>query len=194
MSGFDQIDEACIAGQRAENSDFATPTGTAGINPLKIAKRNIYIPFPVNESVRNSNLVAAPTGVFPGMTFQNASAGYGIFQGMTPRGEVSSGEKGTLKILWSTSATTGNLRLVAQIAILINGISSLAAAVSRNVIQAANTSGNALSIASLAFPPAVFNANQLWHLKLDRDPANVLDTLAADIIVHAIWMEILGRC
>lgn len=185
--GFEHIDEACLAGQRAENSDFATPSGTAGINPLKIAKRNIYVNFIIMQA-------STPPGIFPAVKLANAGASSNIFPAMAPRGEISSGEKGTLKIAWATAATVGNLRLVCDMAVCVNGISSLNAAISRNVIQAANTSGSAFSIAKLEFPLSVFNANQLWSLKISRDSANVLDTVADDIYIKAVWMEILGRC
>ena len=95
--GFEQIDEACIAGQRAENADFATPTGTAGINPLKIAKRNRYVPFIFNENIVVSNVTFTSAGVFPGLVFPNTTASYVLIPASIPRGEISPGESGILK-------------------------------------------------------------------------------------------------
>lgn len=194
--GFDQIDEACIAGQRAENADFATPAGTAGINPLKIAKRNIYVPFhmPTTGIKVSGGIADGISAAFPGQVFQNAATGSIFLQACAPRGEIVPGAIGTLKILWESATNTGNVRFVAAMRTAIDNATTLELAITRNVIQAANASASALSIAKMEFPPAIFNNNQIWGLKLTRDPANTLDTLAADITVHAIWMEILGRC
>lgn len=194
--GFEQIDEACQAGEKAENADFATPSGTAGINPLKVAKRNIYVPFhfPTGGIIRSGSLTDGIAAVFPGQTFQDAGSGYILAAGMAPRGEVSPGERGTLKILWKSAGTAGNVRFVADMKPVIQNAANLSLAVTRAVIQAANTVGSALTIAKMDFPPSLFNNNQLWGLKLSRDPTNALDTIGADVTVHAIWMEILGRC
>lgn len=194
--GFEQIDEACKAGQRAENADFATPTGTAGINPLKVAKRNIYVPFHLSRGgIIESNTSNGASSTFPGVALPNSGAAYVIAAASSPRGEIAAGERGTLKILWEAAAgTTGDLRLVAELKAAISGSASLAVAITRNVIQTTNAVANKLSIAKMEFPPSVFNNNQLWGLKLSRDPANSLDTLAQDVWIHSVWMEILGRC
>jgi hypothetical protein len=195
--GFEQIDEACQAGARAENADFATPTGNAGINPLKIAKRNIYIPFHFQDSgsVISGTVAFGGAGAFPGLTLGNGGAGYLLAQGFMPRGEISPGERGTLKVAWYVGgATTGNLRLVADLKPVISGTANLSSAITRNVIAAAVGSANTIIISKMEFPPAFFNNNQLLGLKLARDPSNTLDTLGADVVVIAIWMEILGRC
>lgn len=194
--GFEQIDEACRAGQRAENADFAAPSGTAGINPLKIEKRKIYVPFHLSSGgIVESGTSQGASGPYPGRALPNSGSAYVIAQASCPRGEIAAGESGILKILWEAAAgTTGDLRLVAELKTAIYGSAGLTVSMTRNVIQTTNSVANQLSIARMEFPPSVFNNNQLWGLKLSRDPSNSLDTLAQDVWIHGIWMEILGRC
>lgn len=195
--GFEQIDEACQAGARAENSDFAAPSGTAGINPLKVTKRTLKIPFHITSGgiVTSGGITLAGSGLFGCATFQNASAGYILVQASAPRGEISPGSSAILKVAWAVGGVTaGNVRFVADLKPAINGISALTSALTRNVIQAADGVTAQIMVAKMEIPPAILNNNQLWGLKLARDPINALDTLAADVIVLGIWMEISGRC
>lgn len=195
MSGFDQIDEAVKAGARAENADFATPTGTAGINPLKMEKRKIFIPFHFGQLVVSGAVTDDPSGTYAGKVLPDAGAAtYMLLSGMAPRGEVAPGEPGILHIFWRTTPTTGNARFVCDIRPIIDGSSNLASAVQRATISAANGSANALTEAKMNFPPAIFSNNQQMALKLYRDPTNSLDTIGASLTVHAVYLEILGRC
>jgi hypothetical protein len=190
--GFEQVDEACQAGARATNADFATPSGTAGINPLKTAKRNIYVPF-ILSNYTSSGLSDSQAGIMQGVAIPDA-AHYIYLSAMAPRGEIDPGEKGTLHILWNTSSTTGVVRFVADIRPIIEGSVSLVSAVSRSVIQAANGTTNLISDAKIIFPVAILNKAQGWGLKISRDGTNSLDTIGATIAIRSVHMEILGRC
>lgn len=194
MSGFDLIDEAARAGARAENADFASPAGTAGINPLKFAKRPIYIPAHLGQLVVSGSITSSLSGVFPGRLMPNSGASYMLLGLLSPKTEVSPGEPGTLHIYWTTAATSGNLRLVVDIRPIINGAASLASAVQRSIITAANASTNVLEESKILFPPAILSNNQGISVKIARDPSNSLDTLSDDIVIRAVYLEILGRC
>ena len=193
MSGFEQIDEAVRAGARAENEDFATPTGTAGISPLKVAKRKIYIPFHFANATL-STATESVSGVFPGILLPNSGAAHAFLGAMAPRGEVSPGEPATLHVFWTTAATSGVLRLVCDIRPVIEGSANLASAVQRAILSSANGTTVLLQQAKIPFPAALFNNNQQVSLKIARDPSNSLDTLADDIILRCVYLEILGRC
>lgn len=192
--GFEQIDEAIKAGESAENADFATPTGTAGINPLKTEKRKIYIAFHFENAQISGAVVDALSGAFPGFEMPDGSATYILLGAMMPRGEVSPGESAILHIIWKTAGNTGNVRFVVDVKPIITGTSSLASAVQRAIIQAANATGGSLSDAKIIFPPALFTNDQCVSIKIARDGTNSLDTIGAAIQVHGAYLEILGRC
>lgn len=193
MSGFDQIDEAVKAGARAENADFATPTGNNGIAPFKFAKRKIYIPVHFSRLFVNGSITSSFSGTFPGKLMPNAASSYMLLGLLAPRGEVVPGEPATLHIYWTSATTTGDVRFVLDMRPVIEGATNLASAFQRAVISTANGSANQLTHAKLFLPPAIFSNDQQVAMKLARDPANTLDTHAADIVVRAIYMEILGK-
>ena len=94
MSGFDQVDESVKAGARAENEDFATPTGNAGINPLKFEKRPIYLPCHFNQLYVSGSITDAASGAFPGKSMPDAgSATYMLLSVMAPVGEIVPGNR-----------------------------------------------------------------------------------------------------
>lgn len=193
MGGFEDIDESILAGERIENEDIGT---SANINPLKAAKRSIYVNAQLANAVLTGTSVAlAPSGVFPSILFPNANSGTLNVNLNGPRGEVVPGETAKLHIFWKKdTATSGNIRLVIDITPIIEGASSLASAVNRAIISLALSGTTDIQEAIVDLPPAIFSNNQAIGLQIVRDPTNTLDTLASDIKILSIYLEINGRC
>ena len=191
MGGFESIDEGIVAGQTIANEDIDS---AAEINPLKIEKQSIYIDCLINGAILSGASVAVTIDNFPYILLPNANSGTIILTTRMPRGEITPGEKMKVRILW-TSATTGSqVRFVIQLKPAIAGVSNLGSAIERAVVSAGPSSANFGIEAIAEFPASIFSNEQIVGLYISRDPTNVLDTLAADIKVAAIILEINGRC
>lgn len=193
MGGFEEIDEGIIAGEKVGNADFGA---SAAIKPLKIEKRAHTV---IMEGFSGAVLTGAGVAIgtdttFPKLTLPNANAGSFTTPVRAPKGELVPGERPTLHIWWNTAEITGSLRLVVDIRPVIEGALNLSSAIQKAVITPAQGSANQLQEALIEFGPSIFNNNQLWFLKIARDPTNTLDTCAGDININGIYITMNGRC
>lgn len=193
MGGFEDIDEAILAGERIENEDIGT---SAAIGVNKIAKRTIYINVPIPACVLSgAGTSLTKSAAFPAIVLPNANSAAVYFTVSAPRGEVVPGERAKLRIFWiKNTAVSGNIRLVVNITPAITGSTSVASAIERSVISVALSGTTDIQEASIDLPPAVFSNNQIIGLQISRDPTNTLDTLDADISIVGACIEIQGRC
>jgi hypothetical protein len=188
MGGFETIDEGILSGALIENEDIASD---ADINPIKTEKRSQFI---------NCNFMQSPgptTGLdtaFQKIVFPNASADTAYMNFLMPKAEISPGEKGILHIWWHANATSGSVRFVIDLKPAIEGVANLSSAIQRTTLATARSVADQLVDTRVDIPPAILNNNQLLAIKLYRDPANTLDTLAADVSVDCVYLEVLGRC
>lgn len=183
------IDDGRIAGEKARNADV---DAAAAIKPLKIEKNPILIPMNVSQATQDSASLSASNN-FLGWAFADAASHYLIFTLKAPMGEVTPGERGYLRIFWTTSASSGNCRWVVEIKPIIDGFTTLTAALTRSVITPA-ASANAIIESVIEFPPAIFSNGQLIGCKITRDGTNTLDTIAATAILRGVYLSINGRC
>ena len=192
MGGFENVDEAMIAGARIDDADIASD---AAIKPIKVAKRSLFVSVPLANAVLSGTSVAhSAVGVFDLITLPDANAGTVTVTAMAPRGEVSPGDKVKLHIWWLTAATSGSARFVVDIKPAIEGISGLGSAIEKAVLSDARASGSQFIEAIVEFSAAVFSNNQLIGIKITRDGTNSLDDLGADLKIGALYLEMQGRC
>lgn len=192
MGGFNEIDEGILAGEKIEDEDI---DAAAGINPLKVEKRVVRMEAPLANAVFTGTSVAiASLTIYPYVLLPNANSGSFVVTTTAPRGEIVAGEKLRVKILWTSNTTSGNLRLVVDVKPAIAGVSSLSSALQRAIISPAPSVAKYAVEAILEFPPSIFAPNQIIGVQVARDPSNSLDTLAGDIFILAVVLEINGRC
>ncbi len=183
------IDDGRIAGEKARNADVHA---SAAINPLKIERKPVLIPWNVSEAVQDSADLSHSNN-FIGFSFADAAEHTLTFPLRSPMAEVVPGERAYLHIFWTTSASSGNCRWVVDIKPIINGNTTLTSALQRNIITPAG-SANVILESIVAFPPAIFSNAQLISVKITRDGTNTLDTIAAAAIIRGVYLEINGRC
>lgn len=192
MGGFEDVDEAIVAGALIGDADIASD---AAIKPIKFAKRSMFIPIPLAYTILTGASVAqAVSGIFNTITLPDANSGTITLTTTAPRGEISPGDRVKLHIWWLTAATSGSARFIINIKPAIKGVSSLSSAIERAVLSDARASGNQFIEAVVEFPAAIFTDNQLIGIKITRDGTNSLDDLGADLKVGALYLEFQGRC
>lgn len=183
------IDDGRIAGEKAYNADVDT---SAAIKPIKIEKKSIYLNW-VIQNFAISAATSSASNAFPGWNMVDSGAASLIMQLLSPMAEIVPGENATLHIWWMTAATTGNVRWVIDIKPVITGFTTLTSAITRSVITPAGSASTFID-SKVLLPAAVFSNNQLIGLQIARDPTNSLDTIGADAIIRAVYLEINGRC
>jgi len=191
MGGFEDIDEGIIAGERIENADIKA---AAGIKPLKFEKRTLSMDIRLDGAqLSGASVAIAAVGVFPGITLPNANSGDITVTVEAPRGEMVKGERPTLHIWWNSAGTSGNARFVVDIKPAIEAVSGLSSAIQKSVISDVQGVASQLQEATIEFPPSIFGNSQLIGIKLARDPANTLDTLASDLQILGLYLTMNGR-
>ena len=189
--GFEEIDEASLAGARIGNADIAA---AAGIKPLKVERKPLYIPLNMGSCIlSSSNTTRGQSGAFPQIALADAGEGYFI-NSIAALGEASPGDPVKLHIWWTTSATSGQARFVINIKPLRKDFLTTASAIQKQILSDVNGVANRLTHAEVEFPPAVFSSDMLIGIKITRDGTNALDTVGAAVNVNACYLEMAGRC
>jgi hypothetical protein len=175
-----------LAGALIENEDIGA---SAAINPLKMEKRIIKIPCYITNCASSGG--AGSTNYL--ISFSNAAVGQANLSLVLPRAEIAQGEKGTLRILWYTSAGSGNVRLVVDVKPIIEGTANLSSAIQKAVVTAAGAVYTLVE-SKIEIPYAILSNSQALGIQIYRDPDNALDTLAQSCCITSIQLEVLGRC
>jgi len=183
------IDDGRIAGEKARDADVGA---SAAINPLKIERNPLYIGFNASEAIQGSASLVQ-TSVFAGFQFADTGTPDLTLMLRSPMEEISPGSRGSLRLWWTTSATSGNVRWVVDIKPIIGGFLSLASAFQRAVISPADSSTTNLTESVIELPPAIFSKGQLIGVKISRDGANTLDTIGAVAVIRGVFLKIDGR-
>lgn len=189
--GAELIDDSLLAGARAEDADVDS---AAAINPLKVATRPFYIPLIFRSFTSTGSPSSVQAGVFGGIRLRDAAADTITIAAKTPRGEIVSGRAAKLHVFWLSTATSGVLRLVADIKPIIDGFDSLDSALQRTILSDAPSVAGNLQQATFEFPAAIFSKSQIVSVKISRDPDNSLDTLGANADIYSAYLEMTGRC
>jgi len=184
------VDDGRISGAKAADSDV---DASAGINPLKVEKHSLFLNWsPSTVQIVSGSPVANIVSVFSGWKLPDAAASSIAFNLISPRTEISPGDRATLWIWMYQTAASGMVRLVVDIRPVIEGSLSVTSALQRAVAFSPNQS--TLSLGKIDFPPAIFSNGQIIGIKISRDPANALDTIAADLTIFNCSLEVQGRC
>lgn len=183
------VDDGRLSGEKAYNADV---DASADINPLKIEKNKIFLGWP-SGAVSLTTATSSTSNAFIGYSFPDPGTSSIIFNLLSPRAEITPGEKATLHIWWTTAATSGSIQWVVDIKPVISGFTTLASALRRSVIAPA-ASANAFIDSRIDLPPAIFSNNQLIGLKISRDAGSSLDTIGAAAVIRLVYLEINGRC
>ena len=194
MGGFEQIDEAILAGARIEDEDIGA---AAAISPLKFSKDIFAVPLWLGGSLLSgTNVVKTYNGKFPSITLPNANTGSIFIMANTPKSEIVPGEYANLTIAWTATASAGagNVRFEVYLRPIIEGNTSRYSVITANIVSPKLYGTGLVETAVLPIPPSLISNNQLIGIEIRRVPSNVLDTLAVDVWVVCAYLSINGRC
>ena len=176
------------AGDQIEDDDVHP---NANIQISKLGTRTLYLSIPATLFQRSGSGVALVTsGVFGGVTLPNANTG-NLYASVPLPDEYDSGTI-TLRVFWKTAATAGNLKLNANLASVAKD-GALTVEEAETATVAANGTTNLLNEATFTFTASDFEAGDIVGVNLNRDPADVADTLASDVMIIEATLEFTGR-
>lgn len=163
----------------------------AAITMDKIGCRTLYIALPPQAFTLAGTSVAVTTdGVFNVITLPDANAGNLYTSNRLPA--QWAGGTITLSIYWKTTAITGNVKFVCDIAgKAVGGTTALEE--TQNVITAVASTANQLNKSQVTFLAADFTALDLIGLKITRDGTDGSDTAGADVSFVGAALEYTGR-
>lgn len=176
-----------IAGFKFTDQDFDP---NADIEISKIATRTIIKTVPAT-AFSGPGLTRSVNGIFGGFTIPDPGGGE-LFYSFKLPAEYVSGDI-TVRVLWSTAATSGNLYLLANYVSIIPGEDSNTTLTTVTNTDAANGTASRLNEITLTLVGSNFASGDNIGINIYRTPAHGSDTLGADIIVHAISFEFTGR-
>lgn len=177
------------AGDLIEDADVDE---NANIAISKLATRTLYYSTPAQSTIKTgAGVVDAFNGAYGGIVMPDANAS-SLFISLPLPDEWVSGTPITARVWWITSVTAGNALFAGN---LKSATEDGATAVEevQTVVGAAAGTANLLRGSTMTFLAADFTAGDIIGLKVDRTPADASDTLAADLTVLAIDIEITGR-
>lgn len=164
----------------------------AAIAMSKMGVRTLYVPLtPQCFYLSGTSVAILADGIFPVILFPDANAAT-IATSIRLPAEWDSGTI-TISIYWKTTAIAGNVYLNAQIKSTAAAGTTTPAEENLLVATAAATTASQLNKSQITFLAADFTAGDLMGIVIARDPANVLDTLSADIYFVAAVLEFTGR-
>ena len=178
-----------LAGHQIEDEDIDPD---ARLETSKFATRTLRKTIPAVACLKaGAGVVELVSGsVLAGVTLPDANAG-NLYMSFPKPAEYDSGDV-VLKILWNSAATAGDLKLTSDIKTATTGSTTASGATDSGTDTADGTTTD-LSELSITIAAADFNANEFIGLNISRDPTDVADDIAADVIVFAIAMEFTGR-
>jgi hypothetical protein len=184
-----------IAGYAIDDEDFDE---NANLSELSTASRTLRINLPVPSLIPSGAGVSLTSnGVFPGYILPNANTGYLYFSIPLPT-EYELLIGATLRILWNSAGTAGNLKITSDIC-TSHYFGDTASTETVSATQAATGTANLLSEMTFAFNASNFGLHsynpmdEIIGIKIKRDPADGADTLASDVRILAITFEFTGR-
>ena len=164
----------------------------ANIKTSKQATRTLRLTIPATAFVlKGAGCVKTYLGVFGAVTMPDANISE-LYMAIPKPCEYVSGDI-TIRILWSTAATSGNLKLTVVYKGIISGDTMDTGGTTVTATDAASGTTLLLNEITLTITAADITNDDLITFYIERDPANGSDTLGADIKVYAVSLEFTGR-
>lgn len=178
-----------LAGYQFTNDDF---DNNAEIASSKLGTRTLYKTIPAAACTLNgSGCTRTNSGVFGGVTMPDANDSDISYSLRLPV-EWDSGNI-TLRILWNTAATSGDIRLVTTYSAIKSGEATNATTQTVTSTDTADGTASDLNEITFTLTGTNFEAGDYIGIKITREPANASDTLGANAIIFALSFEYTGR-
>lgn len=163
----------------------------AAISMAKIGTRTLHMALPPQAwHLVGTNVVVQSQGVFNVIQCPDANTA-DLYTSFRLPAEYDSGNL-TLTIYWLSSAVAGNVKLTAQLAGKAVGGTT---ASEETIVTVTTVSATSLQLNKhqFNFNSADVTALDLVGIHITRDPADVLDTLGADIVIVSAFLDYVGR-
>jgi hypothetical protein len=164
----------------------------ANIEISKLATRTLRFTIPATAfHLEGTGCVMGGVGDFGYIVMPNAN--FSIVYVTIPKPCEYTSDDITVRILWASAGTSGNLKLAFTYrGITAGSVDNLGEASTSNT-DATNGSANTLNEMTLTITAANIVSSNSIEMWFERDPADGSDTLSSDIKVFAMSLEFTGR-
>lgn len=177
------------AGFRATNRGIED---SAGIAMTKMGTRTLYIGLNADSFALSGTSVArSADGLFSAILLPDANTGTMRTSFRLPA-EWVSGTDLTVSIYWKTSATSNAAKFTVDLGAKANS-ETTASSNTQTVTTTTNSTASKLNKSQVTFSNSLLAAGDWLGLQISRDPADASDTLATDLYIAAIVVELTGQ-